>query len=501
MKLTQITHKAVVAAFVLASVLTVSCSKDTPDEEVAATDDTPTDDTPVSFDINSITDTYYNEAAIGNIYNWGYRNVHDPSIIKNGDTYYCYSTDVAFGAEVQPGLQIRTSTDLIKWEFKGWVFPQLPAMGSAFIQSHGGTPFNALWAPYVIKVNSEYRLYYSLSSPTPRLSVIGLATATSPLGPWTEKGLTVTSLADNSIQTNAIDPTVVIDQSGKHWMYYGSAWDGIYMLQLNPATGLAMNNGDKGIRVAQRGSTGSSINGNIEGPEVIYNAQFNKYYLFIAYDWLQTKYNVRVGRSDTAEGPFLDFAGNDINNNLDDGPMILAPYKFNGHSGWQGVAHCAVFKDESSQYYMAHQGRPGENSFFMDLHVRPVFWTEDGWPIVSPERYAAVPQTAVTATDLVGTYEQIILGYQIVPGYANEQTNPNFQTSVALKLDAGGTINGEAANTWTYTAPWLTLTWGGTYVDKLHVERGRDWENKIESTILLSGLNNNGTAIWGKKIQ
>lgn len=474
-----------------------SCTKE--DNGGNSNDDDDPGTNPVTFDINTITDTYPGYGPT-NVFQWGYRNTHDPAILKDGDTYYCYGTDVCFGADIRPGIQIRKSTDLIKWDFMGWAFNSLPAQGSAYITAGGGTPFNALWAPYVIKVGSEYRLYYSLSSALPRLSVIGMATASAPMGPWTEKGLVVTSKNDNSVQTNAIDPTVVIDQSGRHWFYYGSAWDGIYKLELNPATGLAKTSGDKGTRVAQRGSTGGKINGNIEGPEIIYNEQFHKYYLFISYDWLQTKYNVRVGRSDSPEGPFLDYAGNDINNNQDDGPMILAPYKFNGHSGWQGVAHCAVFKDGNSQYYMAHQGRPGENSFYMDLHVRKMFWTEDGWPIVSPERYAGVAQSAITSADLTGNYEQIVLGYNVVPGYADEQTSPDFQTSVSLVLDAAGTINGNANNHWTYSAPWLTLNWGTTWTDKLYVERGRDWENKVESTILLSGLNNSGTAIWGKKI-
>ena len=85
-------------------------------------------------------------------------------------------------------------------------------MGSAYITAQGGTPFNSLWAPYVMKVGNEYRLYYSLSSAVSRLSVIGLATATSPEGPWTEKGLAVTSKNDPTVQTNAIDPTVVVTQ-------------------------------------------------------------------------------------------------------------------------------------------------------------------------------------------------------------------------------------------------------------------------------------------------
>lgn len=485
-------------SLILCVFLMLSCSKDDPKDPDPENPENP--ENPTSFDINSITDTYYDMAPISNVYQWGYRNVHDPSIIKVGNTYYSYSTDVAFGAEIRPGIQIRKSTDLIEWTFMGWVFDQLPVQGSQFIENNGGEPFGALWAPYIMKSGSEYRLYYSLSSPVPRLSVIGLAIASSPLGPWTEKGLVVTSKADATIQTNAIDPTVIVDQSGNHRMYYGSAWDGIYTLPLNPVTGLALNGGDKGVRVAQRGFTGSTINGNIEGPEIIYNAEFNKYYLFIAYDWLQTKYNVRVGRADAPEGPFTDFDGNDLNTEMDNSPMILAPYKFNGHSGWQGVSHCAVFKDDGNQYYMAHQGRPGENSYFMNMHVRKMFWTEDGWPIVSPERYAGVAQTAITSEDLIGNYEQIILGYNVVPGYAQEQTSPDFQTSIALQLNADGSINGDSNNQWTYQAPWLTLTWGGNWVDKLHVERGRDWEKKIESTILFSGFNNAGTAIWGKKI-
>jgi len=452
------------------------------------------------FDINSITDTYYGMTP-DNVYKWGSYNVHDPSIIKVADTYYCYSTDACFGADIKAGHQIRKSTDLIEWKFVGWVFNNLPSQGAAFIRSKGTEPFNSLWAPFVMEVDGVFRLYYSLSSSVGRLSVIGMATATNPSGPWTEQGIVVTSQADNSVQTNAIDPTVVVSPAGEHWFFYGSAWDGIYKIKLNPTTGLAETPGDKGVRVANRGFTSNTINGNIEGPEVIYNSEFQKYYLFISYDWLQTKYNVRVGRSDNPDGPYYDFHGNDMNVKQDNAPMILAPYKFNGHSGWQGVAHQCVFNDGKGQYFIGHQGRPGENSYFMDLHIRKMHWTPDGWPIVSPERFANVEQTAITSADLVGTYEQIVFGYTVVPGFADEQTSADFQTSVNLTLEAGGSINNDAANSWTFSAPWLTLNWANGFTDKVYVERERDWEKKIASTIVFTGLNNDGTTIWGKKIQ
>ena len=452
-----------------------------------------------AFDINSVRDTYEDIAAYSNYSKWGSYNVHDPSIKKFGEYYYSYSTDVGFGTAVPAGIQVRKSKDLVEWTFAGWVFYKFPSMGAQFITSSGGTPFDALWAPYVLKVNNEYRLYYSLSSAKPRLSVIGLATSSSPEGPWTEKGLVVYSRDDNTTQTNAIDPTVLVTAAGEHYFYYGSGWDGIYMLKLDPATGLAAVGNDKGVRIANRGFTAGKYNGNIEGPEIIYNSTLNKYFLFIAYDWLQTKYNVRVCRSDNPQGPFYDYNGVDANSNIDHGPMILAPYQFNGHSGWQGTAHCAVFDDGAGQYYMAHQGRPAVNSFFMDMHVRKIFWTQDGWPIVSPERYAWEDNATVPKDSIIGNWEQIIMGYRVVPGYDKEQTSADMQTAIALTIAADGTLNGDANNKWTYTAPWLELKWSNGFTDKVFVQRGRDWENKKANSFIFSGLNNTGTAIWGKK--
>jgi len=473
--------------------LCIACAKSS--DPVAATTYNPPP--PPPFDINSINDTYPQLVSFDLHASWGPYNTHDPSIINNGDYYYCYSTDAAFGITVPPGIQIRRSKDLVQWDFMGWVFSGLPTMGSNFISQNGGTPNSTLWAPYIMKVGSEYRLYYSLASSQPRLSVIGLATAASPLGPWTEKGLVVKSYNNTFLQTNAIDPTVVVTPSGEHWMYYGSAWDGIYHLALDPVSGLAKTAGDIGKRIAQRGFTSGKINGNIEGPEIIYNQQQNKYYLFIAYDWLETKYNVRVGRADSPDGPFLDFNGHDINLEEDHGPMIIAPYQFEGHGGWQGTSHCAVFQN-NGQYYIAHQGRPGVNFYYMVLHVRKLFWTKDGWPVASPERYAGTEQTSIAISELTGTWERIELDYQMVPGFSAEQTSPDFQVASDFILAADGSVNGDPTTTWTYRAPWLRFRSSAT-TDSVFVERARDWENKKAASIIFTGLNSLGTAVWGKK--
>jgi arabinan endo-1,5-alpha-L-arabinosidase len=457
--------------------------------------------TPPPFDINSVLDAYGSLTGFSNYLKWGSYNVHDPSIFKDGDWYYCYTTDASYGNTITTDqhIQMRKSKDLVNWIFVGWAFNGIPAMGAQYITSNGGTPFGSLWAPYVLKVGNEYRLYYSLSSAVGKLSCIGLATSTSPIGPWVEKGITVGS-KPSVAGTNAIDPTVIVTSSGDHWMHYGSAYDGIYVVKLSPTTGLALTSGDKGKRIASRGSTSGKANGNIEGPEIIYNSTLKKYFLFMAYDWIDTKYNTRVGRSDNPDGPFYDFNGVDMNTNVDHGPMIVVPYKFMNHGGWQGVSHPAVFSDGNGQYFIANQGRPNIDKYFMDMHVRKLFWTTDGWPVASPERYANVDQTAVISTDLAGNWEQIVLGYSVVPGYSVEQTDPQMQVAFDLALGADGKINGATANTWSYAAPVLTMSWNnGQFLDKVIVSRERDWENKKTSTIVFTGLNGGGTAIWGKK--
>ena len=453
--------------------------------------------TTAPFDINAITDTYESIASPSYYYKWSVYNVHDPSIIKAGDWYYCYNTDVAWGNTARIGIMVRKSKDLVEWQYVGWVFnQQLPAKANEYITSQGATPVQGLWAPYIMKVGSEYRLYYSLASSGFRVSCIGLATASSPEGPWTDKGVVVSSVTSGP-GTNAIDPTVVVTPAGEHWMVYGSAWDGLFELKLNPATGLALTSGDRGVRKVRRGVTNGVYNGNLEGAEIIYNSQNNMYYLFVAYDWLATKYNVRVYRSTSPTGPFLDYNGQDVDVQADHGPMIIAPYKFENHGGWQGVSHCSVF-ESNGQFYIAHQGRPSVSPAFMVLHVRKLFWTADGWPVASPERYAWEDNAIVAKDSIVGQWEQISLGYKVVPGYENEQTSPDLQVSTIITIDANGTINGSASNTWTYSAPWLQLNWNNGNTDKVFVQKGRDWENK-KSTYIFTGLNQAGTAVWGKK--
>ena len=108
------------------------------------------------------------------------------------------------------------------------------------------------------------------------------------------------------------------------------------------------------------------------------------------------------------------------------------------------------------------------------------------------EDNAPVPQDS-----LVGQWERIKLDYSVVPGFGDEQLYPDLQIATEFSINAVGTINNNDG-TWTYVAPWLQLNWSTGTVEKLFVQKGRDWENK-KSSFVFTGLNETGIAIWGKK--
>src|SRR3982750_351047 len=94
--------------------LMAGCSKKGSAGDPGGGPDTTT--TPQAFDINSIGDTYADISDFTYYTKWGPYNVHDPSIKKFGDYYYCYSTDVGFGAAVPAGLRVRKSKNLVEWK-------------------------------------------------------------------------------------------------------------------------------------------------------------------------------------------------------------------------------------------------------------------------------------------------------------------------------------------------------------------------------------------------
>lgn len=459
-------------------------------------------------------DDYTSVSSMEQYRDWGTYNVHDPSCRKVGDTYYMYSTDAIYGedklAAQQAGvplgfIQVRKSNDLVNWDFSGWAFSEIPEEAIEHVRREsGGEGATNIWAPYMIQYKDKFRLYYCVSAFGKSTSFLGMAESDSPEGPWIQKGAVVTT--DNQSEMNAIDPSVAITDHGEHWMVYGSYFGGLYEIQLDPETGLSMRKGDKGHCIARR-ANGSRDN--IEAPEIIYNPELKMYYLFVSYDPLMTTYNLRVGRSEHPEGPFLDMFGNDMRDESNNYPILTHPYRFNNHTGWAGTAHCGVINDNGN-FYVMHQGRLSPQNRLMDLHVRELFWTKSGWPALSPQRYANVTSEPISIDDFIGNWEIITIqpalynrslsAGQILWGEGDMQED-EVNVSARYTFECDGRITGKKSGTWSYEPDGrLQLSFSGEMIEDLIPHIGQDWENE-KKTILFTGLTKDGFSLWGKRIE
>jgi len=473
---------------------------------------------------------------------WNLANVHDPTVVLAEDGYYyMYQTDASYGNAHTAGghFHSRRSKDLVNWEYLGgvmqslpdWVIPKLneirKEMGLKEI-SPSLADFG-YWAPCVRKVrNGLYRMYYSIVCPGTlngngtwsERAFIGLLENSNPANNngWEDKGYVITNASDKELnfnvasndwancyyKWNAIDPSYLIDNDGKHYLIYGSWHSGIAALEVDTETGkpnalpLPFGNNEDiaayGSLIATR-KMGDRWQGS-EGPEIVYNAATGYYYLFMAYDALEVPYNTRVCRSKNIYGPYLGIDGTDLTHTGGDMlPVVTHPYKFNGSYGWVGISHCAVFDDGNGNWYYASQGRYPENvagnpysNALMMGHVRSIRWTESGWPVVMPERYGAVPQVAITEDELVGNWEHIDLSYS----YGKQKESSTMTLAADHTITAGSWKGG----TWSYNADKQILTANGV---ELCLQRETDWEASPRThTIVYAGYTNSKT-YWGKK--
>lgn len=529
----------------LSSLFAIGCSGGDASEEVKPTPTPPTgvDEQLANYVAPSYNDDYTSIASWDNRSKWNLANVHDPSVVKADDGYYyMYQTDASYGnAHTGHGhFFSRRSKNLVDWEFMGatmstlpsWVKTKLNEIRANMGQSASTVNFSdetqfGFWAPCVRRVNANlYRMYYVITVPGTingdntwsERAFIGMMETSTPsnVSSWVDKGYVITNASDKGLnfnvksndwancyfKYNAIDPSYIITSSGEHWLVYGSWHSGFAAVQLNASTGMPLKElGNpwgadisaygKLINTRQMGNRWQSS----EAPEVVYHDGY--YYMFMAYDELSVAYNTRVVRSKNIDGPYVGIDGTDVTNNGGYAyPIVTHPYKFSKGYGWVGISHCAVFDDGNGNWFFSSQGRfpanVGGNAYsnaIMMGQVRSIRWTEDGWPVVMPERYGAVPQAAITESELVGNWEHIDLSYN----YAKQDV-ATAMTLAANHTVTSGTWTGA---TWSYDATSKVLTVNGV---KLYLQREVDWEaSPRKATIVYAGYNGKKT-YWGKKV-
>ncbi|WP_121660834.1 arabinan endo-1,5-alpha-L-arabinosidase [Metabacillus litoralis] len=415
---------------------------------------------------------------------WTIHNVHDPALYKDGDTYYVFSTDAKVGGVPKGGIQVRKSKDLVNWEWVGHAFDTIPK------DAYDWTGAKGLWAPDVTKYGDTYYLYYAASQFGKNQSFIGVATSKSIEGPWEDQGEVIKTKQGES-EPNAIDPNITFDDEGNPWMVYGSFFGGIYVARIDENTGKLKEKGN-GTLISKRHL---SVEGAVEGPYIVYHPTFKKYYLFVSYDSLFKDYHIRVARADKIEGPYLDSNGNEMTNidlpPNEVGMKVLGGYKFGKEEGWIGPGHNSVLKD-GEDYYVCHHARGERTGKHHALHIRRILWTDDGWPLISPERYAGEKEQPVNSTFMVGNWEII---------HMDNKYHEQIQ-SESLHLLFDGRFEGSKDGYWSHKGEnhfeFFLNSNNGTY--QVLVLAAWDW-TLWRPTMVFAGKNSNGDVIVGKKVE
>lgn len=258
---------------------------------------------------------------------------------------------------------------------------------------------------------------------------------------------------------NAIDPTTFYDKDGKLWMTYGSWSGGIYVLELDPKTGAAKYPGknsttDDGLVVDQYFGThiGGSNHISGEGPYILYDKESDYYYLYVSYDGLLADggYHMRLFRSKSPDGPYLDAAGNDYSKlkdattRLNYGIKVMGNHKFSTQStAYKAPGHNSALIDEDGQRYLIYHTRFNNGSEYHEVRVHQQFINEEGWPVtaVFENKGDTISESGYAKESIVGEYE-----------YINHGTNSDGATVKSpqnITLNADGTISGKITGTWT----------------------------------------------------
>jgi arabinan endo-1,5-alpha-L-arabinosidase len=320
-------------------------------------------------------------------------NCPDPAIVKfqlgGADTWYAYCTGDAFNSADQVGgnfrahlISIFSSTDLINWTYVRDAFPALPAWVAANQE---------LQTPAIKLVNGQYLLYYEAPAvkASPGGSAIGVGVALTPAGPFIDSGGPVVDQqisCGGSCNRTVFSPEVIADQTGQLWIAYGGIYGGLSIRQLG-ASGLTSNAASE-VNIA--------VDNYYTNPYLLYKNGF--YYEFATpagncCGGAFSTYSVRVGRSSSITGPYLDAEGNDLNafsatagtNGAPGGDTVLV----NTGNTIAGPGSNTVFTDEAGQDYIFYSGVSTNQQYLPNvsgytarqLMMDPLDYV-NGWPVV-----------------------------------------------------------------------------------------------------------------------
>lgn len=289
--------------------------------------------------------------------------VHDPTLFRDGHTYYVFSTGVLNPA-APGGIFARRSTGTLAgpWESLGAI--PLPEWTRAYGINH-------LWAPHVVKRGAWFYLYYAASSFGSNNSAIGAARTRTPgdLTSWVDLGPVLTSGPGDDY--NAIDPMVFQDR-GRWWITFGSFWDGIKLQRLS---GMTEPTGP----IHSLARHPQNPPNPIENPQIFKEGRY--WYLLASWDFccrgIESTYRTIVGRATSVTGPYVDRDGVPLAQG--GGTVILSSRGNQIGTGAPDVLRAF------GRWYMVHHYYDADANGVVRMQIREIEWDDTGWPYFSPD--------------------------------------------------------------------------------------------------------------------
>lgn len=464
---------------------------------------------------------------------------HDPSIFRDLDgTYYIVGSFLCGASSLN--LTDWTSMDsVIQGNFTEDVKAQIREWN---LDDRADSWNGYLWAPDVIYNTSmnKYCMYLSANGDDWKSNIV-LLTADAFEGPYDYAGTIVyggfnaddyaltdaplvtgeeeiperyvTNGVDNhkwgDMYPNCIDPCVFYDDDGNLWMSYGSWSGGIFMLALDEETGLRDYTVSYETDIHSDAYFGKKIAGGmyVSGEASYIEKIGDYYYLFISYGGLEAArgYNVRVYRSKTPDGGYVDALGNDpyfdtyaMNFNMSRGVRLFGGYKWrNFISGQVAQGHNSAFVDEDGRAYIVFHTRTSNGTEGHYVKVHQLFVNKEGWLVAAPYQTVgeSLPPNGLSVSQVAGDYEMII--HELDIDYESLETKkPQFIT-----LTEDGKISGDYTGTWALEpgTPYIILNFDGVTYSGVSLEMAVENTN-IETVVFTAMGIENQVTIWGSRV-
>jgi arabinan endo-1,5-alpha-L-arabinosidase len=450
------------------------------------------------------------------------RAVHDPSVIRADDgTFY------VFGSH----LDAARSTDLMQWDYVATgLDASNPLWSTIPLEGNQWTGAPGSWAADVIKLkDGKYRFYYNFCGIPPGgqctgpRSYLGVATSDRIDGPYQDQGiflrsgLSAAEIAagygppgvtnyDARTMPNTIDPDVFHDRKGKLWMVYGSYSGGLFILEMDEATGKPVPGQGYGKHLA------GGDHSQIEGGYMLYSPESGYYYLFMSFGGLAANdgYNIRIARSRNPDGPFLDAEGRNMVNARGNqaniapfGVKLMGGFNFNSavgdaetERGYLSPGHNSAYYDAKTRQHLliTHTRFPNRGEGH-SIRVHEMYVNKDGWLVASPHRTVPIQgKNLVDTTDMLGDYKLINLGKDI---------NTTAKQSVYVSLNFDYTISGEATGHYRRDVAnpnRITLWLDGT-PEPFEGVLQFQWNEASSALVpVFTAVSSKGVSLWGSRM-